>query len=364
MVDHTAKPGGAELGLVRLVSGSRHAIRALLLEDGPIGEMLSGHEPAAMILPSTSVWGRLRGFLGLRRVLRESRGVVVSNTLRASLYVTLCRRRPTHVVMLRDGLDAQSLSFVKRQIARWTMRRADHIVANSAWTASTLPSDAAPVSVVHPPSGISDAALESLPASTPRGEREPLNIVWVGRIVPWKGLDVLIDAVDLAAAQLPEGSLSVTVVGSAVMGRKEYVSDLRHRCERAGLPIRFVGQKSDVAPYVERADVLVHTSVTPEPYGQVIVQGIGGGAAVLSSPIGGPPEILGHDAPEAYFAAGDSIELAARLVALAGDQELVHRIHRAQAVALASLTDEAVIAEFDAVIDRFLPADPEAGAAS
>jgi glycosyltransferase involved in cell wall biosynthesis len=56
--------------------------------------------------------------------------------------------------------------------------------------------------------------------------------------------------------------------------------------------------------------VLVHASVTPEPFGQVILEGMAAGVPVIASRAGGPAEILRHDATGVLYQPGDEEALA------------------------------------------------------
>ena len=53
-----------------------------------------------------------------------------------------------------------------------------------------------------------------------------------------------------------------------------------------------LGHVDDVVTLLEDHDVLVHCSTVPEPFGQVIVQGLAAGIPVVATDAGGPREIL------------------------------------------------------------------------
>lgn len=131
--------------------------------------------------------------------------------------------------------------------------------------------------------------------TVPRGDtfrnpadHEPLSILWVGRIVPWKGLHLLIRALGVLVQQQDGGvPFHLTVVN---------VGPDMHRCQKLadslGLRgrVSFVGRlptRSDVLSVYHRADVFVFTSLC-ESLGQVLLEAMGSGLPVICLDHGGP----------------------------------------------------------------------------
>jgi glycosyltransferase involved in cell wall biosynthesis len=56
-----------------------------------------------------------------------------------------------------------------------------------------------------------------------------------------------------------------------------------------------LGHVNNVLELMHQVDLLVHTSITPEPFGQVIVEGMAVGLPVIASNEGGPVEIVVHN---------------------------------------------------------------------
>ncbi len=69
-------------------------------------------------------------------------------------------------------------------------------------------------------------------------------------------------------------------------------------CAAAGLAgqVRLLGQRSDLPDLMRAADVVLHTSVRPEPFGLVVVEAMALGRPVLASRLGGPAEIISEGA--------------------------------------------------------------------
>jgi glycosyltransferase involved in cell wall biosynthesis len=114
-----------------------------------------------------------------------------------------------------------------------------------------------------------------------------------------------------------------------------------------------VGERDDVARWLEGADVVVHASRIPEPFGQVVVEGMAAGAAVVATRGGGPSELVRDGVDGLLVAPDDVASMAAALRRLAGDATERQRLGAAARARVAELTDPTVIgAAVAAVHDR------------
>jgi len=141
---------------------------------------------------------------------------------------------------------------------------------------------------------------QQLGASTEQDYR----ILYVGRLVQEKGVDVLLDAVERAKI-----NLAVDIVGDG--------KELESIRSRASDNVTVHGRVDHnvVADYYEKADVFVHPGLWPEPFGRTILEAMQCGCVPVVSDVGGPPWIVG-DAGKT-FSKGDSMSLATTLETLA-----------------------------------------------
>jgi glycosyltransferase involved in cell wall biosynthesis len=114
----------------------------------------------------------------------------------------------------------------------------------------------------------------------------------VGRISPWKGQHVFIEAAGQVRKRFPNARFQI--VGSAMFGETEYERQVRDQVATLGLEecVEFTGFRSDVPELVAEFDVLVHASTTGEPFGQVIAEGMAAGKPVVATDGGAVPEIV------------------------------------------------------------------------
>jgi glycosyltransferase involved in cell wall biosynthesis len=157
----------------------------------------------------------------------------------------------------------------------------------------------------------------------------PLRLGIVGRVAPWKGQHVFLSAF---AEAFPEESARAVVIGDALFeGDKSYAADLRALAEELGIASRvdFLGFTEEVPAELARLDMLVHSSVVPEPFGQVVVEGMAAGLPVVATDGGGPREIITDGVDGLLYPAGDQQALAEVLRRLAADPVLRARLGRA-----------------------------------
>jgi glycosyltransferase involved in cell wall biosynthesis len=143
----------------------------------------------------------------------------------------------------------------------------------------------------------------------------------VGRLAPWKGHHVFLEAF---AKAFPDGEERAVIVGSAMFGEDAYATEVAAHIDRLGLVdrVELTGFVDDVHRVLVEASCLVHASVTPEPFGQVVVEGMAAGLPVIASDAGGPAEVVTDGVDGLLFPPGDSLELARLLNRLADSEEL------------------------------------------
>ncbi len=109
------------------------------------------------------------------------------------------------------------------------------------------------------------------------------------RLAPWKGQHVLLEALAL----LPD--VQALLVGEALFqDEQHYAHQLRERAAQPDLAgrIHFLGFRDDVPVLMQLVDVVVHTSIAPEPFGRVIVEGMLARKPVIATQAGGALEIV------------------------------------------------------------------------
>lgn len=120
-------------------------------------------------------------------------------------------------------------------------------------------------------------------------------ILFAGRIIPSKGVDVLIHAFEQVQTTHPDAIL--VIVGSGWYGSRRptpYIRLLRQSSKNVAGKIRFTNYVScDELPlFFSMADIFVCPSQWDEPFGLVNVEAMAAGVPVVASAKGGIPEIV------------------------------------------------------------------------
>jgi glycosyltransferase involved in cell wall biosynthesis len=183
-----------------------------------------------------------------------------------------------------------------------------------------------------PPYGDLYAATERDPAP------EPL-IAYLGRVTPFKGIAVAIEA--LALLRSEHGVPAELVVIGPEDG--EHGSDMRSLADRLGVggAVSWYGQATpaQAAARLARAHALIVPSTWDEPFGLVMIEGALARVPLVASDVGGIGEAMHDEQHALLFARGDARAAAGALARTLRDSEQtaarVQRAHeRAQAFRL------------------------------
>ncbi|NNF58314.1 MAG: glycosyltransferase [Rhodothermaceae bacterium] len=373
-VDHAAVMGGAEWSLLSLARRWRSERAVTLFEDGPFRQHLNEAEVPVDILPaSAAVLGATRGggavadlltvpgILALAtRLARQARrfDVLYANSQKALVIgavAALLARRPL-VWHLRDIITADHFSPARRRLAvGLANRRAAYVICNSEATAEAFMEaggDPNKVRVVY--NGISPAPFDAVAEDEVAQVRMALGVgetpvIGVfSRLAQWKGQHVLLEAL----AYLSEAH--ALLVGDALFAEdRVYADALRAQAASLGVTerVHFLGFRDDVPVLMKACDVVVHTSVAPEPFGRVLVEGALAGRPVVATDAGGAPEVINDGETGHLVPPGDAQALADTLRTLLTDPIATPRIAEAgRQRALDHFSEEAMVRAVEATL--------------
>lgn len=252
----------------------------------------------------------------LREAMREV-DVVHAHGVRAGALATMARdgERPGLVVTLHNAAPERRVAgVVHRGLERMACRGADLVLGVSADLMSGAWER-----------GAADVALAVVPAARARPQldreqvREALGladstplVVSVGRLAPQKGFDRLLDA--LVAADITGEDALVAIVGDGPQAQA-----LQRRIDRAELPVRLLGHRTDVPDLLAAADVAV-SAARWEGQPVWLQEALSLGLPIVATDVGGTEQVLGGAAvlvPE-----DDPDALGAALTALLVDEGL------------------------------------------
>jgi len=350
-IDQSGVLGGAELSLLEIVKALRARIEVVLFDDGPFRTALDTAGVNVRVLDSgalrevrkqggTPPLGQaLKGVAALVRATAaraRHADVIYANTQRAMVIGALAGRLARRPVVwhLRDIVSAEHFGRKQLRIIKWCAKLGlAHVIANSAASARAFADltgfDEKQIDVVF--NGIAAApfdALRNVPVATLRARLKlPQDAYLVGsfsRLARWKGQHVLLEAMVL------NPHMHAVLVGAPLFGEDPYEVELRAFVANHGLGdrVHFLGFQHDIAACMCAVDAVAHTSITPEPFGRVIVEGMLAQRPVVAARAGGVLEIVEDGVNGVLCEPGDAHGLADVLAELRSNTALRERLVR------------------------------------
>lgn len=215
----------------------------------------------------------------------------------------------------------------------WLARKTAGVVAVSGYVADT-------VRAVGVPDGRISLAPEGLDADRFAAGADgaafrdrhglPAELPLVGLVAclaGWKGHETFLDA---CAAALANAKAGAVVVGGDPDGSGARLAFLRERVRELGLSGRVwcVGHEADVASAMAACQVVVHASVSPEPFGRVLLEAMALGRPVVATDAGGPREVVSAGVDGLLVPPGDARAMAQAMARLLDDVDLRSRLGR------------------------------------
>ena len=344
-LDHTAVLGGGELALLALVKEldrTRFDPVVLLFSEGPLlADMQAIAETHVLPMPQELAdarresmhgagglpWrkaiGLLRFMASLSRVVDRLRpDLIHTNSLKSDLLGGFVARYQGVPVVwhIRDRIDEDYLPARAVRVFRVACGLLPQgLIANSRATLKSLylrqDKPAAVISSgidLQPFEQAAAANAETLAAAIASGRE--LRVGLIGRICPWKGQEIFLRAAARVLDQRP--GVRFFIIGAPLFGEDAFASDLRRLAADLGITgqVEFTGFQRNMPEVIARLDLVVHASTIPEPFGQVVVQGMAAAKPVIATEGGGPSEILRDGVTGYLVPRGDPERLAAKIV--------------------------------------------------
>ena len=329
-LDQSNKLGGAELSLADVAKPYRSDCLVGIFADGPFRELLEDHQIPVQVLTNQPIQihrnsnfihsiGRIGSLVPLIAKVAEiahNYDLIYANTQKALVVGALasCLSRRPLVYHLRDILSADHFSRTNRRIAVMLANRfASLVITNSKATRSAFieaggRSDI--TAVVY--NGFEPENYQIQPSSLTQlklqlGINDRYVVGHFSRLSPWKGQHILIEALTHCPSDV-----TAILVGDPLFGEEDYAKQLHKQVANLGLEkrVQFLGFRSDIAPLMASCDLVAHTSISPEPFGRVIIEAMLCNRPVVAAAAGGVVELVEPARTGWLVKPGDARELA------------------------------------------------------
>jgi len=332
---HTTVRGGAEEHILMLLRGlDRNLFRPYLVCAPQLALRLRDDLPAdveiiPLALEEPTQWGQM---WRLGRLLRDRKiQILHSHQFNSSLCASVVgwASRIPLVIETSHGREAwrkgwKAKFFVDRCVSRFVDRHIAVSEANARYLIEDKRLRAEKITVIYPGT---DLAKFSPNHRAPVEFKASLGIqggdqviVFVGRLEPQKGHQVLLDAMRSVRDTFPNVKLICAGEGSL---REE----LEQRVRALGLQhtVMFVGYPADIKDWLAIADMTVLPSfyeglpVTP-------IESLASGKPVVATAVDGTPEVVIHEKTGLTVPPGDPVRLATAICRLLSDPQLARRL--------------------------------------
>ena len=149
-------------------------------------------------------------------------------------------------------------------------------------------------------------------------EKRCLRIVFVGRLHPQKGIDVLIEALGLLKQHYPELKWMIDI-----LGKGNLLPELKERCEVLGIvdQVKFHGAVVNVNDYLERADIFVLPS-RAEGISNALLEAMALGLPCVATCVSGNTTVVEHNKDALLVEPESPLALSKGLATLIEDESL------------------------------------------
>ena len=218
----------------------------------------------------------------------------------------------------------------------------------SNWIQQSLMQKGYPVETaqtIYPGAAVEEFYQAELPP------RDRLRITYASSVMPYKGADVLINALCLLHAEGVE--FSATFAGGSLM--PEFVKALKKFVESKGLQnhIHFAGvlSRKELQQLYRTQNVLVLPSRFQEPFSISLLEAMSAGLTIVTSNTGGSPEAVEHGQTGLIFESEKPLDLANNLRYLLSNPEQWEAMTRqGQQRALSQFSLTSTVEQLEAVL--------------
>jgi len=263
-----------------------------------------------------------------------------------SMLAVLAASAPV-VATFHAYLERSRLMELAGPVLRQVSRRIDAAIAVSDAAASFVQRVAhVPLEIV--PNGV-DVRAFARPGPPIEGLPVGRKILWVNRLDPQKGFEVMVRAFEMLASELEDVRLLVAGDGRDRVVVRSLPPSVRSRILRLGsVP------HAELPRYHAAADVFASPAVGQESFGIVLVEAMAAGVPVVATDIPGYREVVRDGVDGLLVPPNDATALASAIRRVLSEPDLASALASAGRTRAETYSWDAVVPRLEAVYDRVL----------
>jgi glycosyltransferase involved in cell wall biosynthesis len=296
-----------------------------------------------VVFPRIGIIGVLVFWIKILFIIRKDKpDIVHAQDLTMGIPAWLIRKIfDVPYILWGRGEDINNPGFFLRLTTRGLLRDASVVLAlNDAMRIKMREKTSREIYVI--PNGIDINRFRNSHAM-PEGTKNRKRIIFIGRLIPVKGVRYLLHALKKVRIRVPEVQLIIVGDGDEREALKSLSMNLG--IEKS---VFFAGAlpHDEVPRCLQQADILVLPS-TSEGFPNVIIEAMVSGLPVVASRVGGIPDIISDHENGYLVDAGDIDALAERLILLLQDDSLRKTISENNTLKVRKYTWDHIIDELE-----------------
>jgi len=146
-------------------------------------------------------------------------------------------------------------------------------------------------------------------------DRNKKIILMPGRLTPWKGQEIFIEALNLVNKELGYESFCAVILGND-QGRDIYSKKIKRLAEQHRLTghLKFIDHCRDMPLAYKISSLIISASIKPEAFGRVAVEAQSMEKPIIASNIGGSNETIVNNQTGFLYEAGKSESLSKKII--------------------------------------------------
>ena len=160
-----------------------------------------------------------------------------------------------------------------------------------------------------------------------QANNKTIAIGYIGRLVSWKGPQILIKAVDLLIKQDIK-NIKCIIIGNGKGQEGNNEEELKKMVDKLDLGkyVVFTGYQKNLAAIMLSLDILILTSIEPEPFSSTVIDAMMAKVPVIGTNTGGTPEIIKDYQTGLLVEPNNEVDLSEAIKKLINDKALRERV--------------------------------------